>query len=384
MRSAGNARLARRLARRAAPWVARRLAPWVAVAGLAGGLLAGCSGSGPSGGHGASPPAAGRARGPGGRFVAVPVIGVVGGGGGVVFVGGPGGGIVGGPGLGTSGSRPKITVGPIPPASSGQVVNLPLNTYANVAEAQQTTLSEASTLLTQQCMATRGFVYATQATASQVQILYQTAESGYGVSSLTDAGTYGYGQPKSNSQNEGPAFLGGFASFRDLAKQPRAWVEALLGFAPGARIARIRQPGCLQQAGRELYSGGSLSDPVPQIALQASQWTQSDPRVLAVDAAWSRCLSLAGYHYASPQQAADKRWPSKPTPAETATATADVRCKQQVNLVNTWLTVEAAYQAALISQNLATLTALQTTFTKLLARAELLLSLGSSTSLGSR
>jgi hypothetical protein len=133
----------------------------------------------------------------------------------------------------------------------------------------------------------------------------------------------------------------------------------------------------LQQASRELYAQGGLSDPVPQIAFQASQWTQSDPLVRVVDAAWSRCMAQRGYHYASPQQAADRSWPAKPTPTETATATADVQCKQQVNLPNTWLTVEAAYQAALIRENLATLTSLQSSFSKLLARAELLLTVGS-------
>jgi hypothetical protein len=302
----------------------------------------------------------------------------VGGSGGSVFVaiGGAGGGIVVGPGLAGSSGRPQITVGPVPPAGSDQVIDLPLNTYADVAEVQQTTLAEASTLLTQQCMAARGFVYTSQASPSQVQTLFQTAEYGFGVTSPADASTYGYGQPKTSASRPGPAFLGGFSTFGDLAKQPRAWVQALLGFAPGARISRVRRPGCLQQASQELYAKGGLSDPVPQIAFQASQWTQSDPRVRAVDAAWSRCMTRAGYHYASPQQAADRGWPSKPTPAETATATADVRCKQQVNLANTWLTVEAAYQTALIRENLATLTSLQSSFSKLLTRAEFLLTVG--------
>ena len=50
---------------------------------------------------------------------------------------------------------------------------------------------------------------------------------------------------------------------------------------------------------------------------------------------------------------------------------------QQVNLANTWLTVEAAYQTVLIRENLATLTSLQSSFSKLLTRAELLLTAGS-------
>ncbi len=54
---------------------------------------------------------------------------------------------------------------------------------------------------------------------------------------------------------------------------------------------------------------------------------------------------------------------------------ADVRCKTQTNLVNTWLTVEAAYQQTLISQNLTHLAQLQTNFGALQRRAEQLLQL---------
>jgi hypothetical protein len=151
---------------------------------------------------------------------------------------------------------------------------------------------------------------------------------------------------------------------------------ALLGFAPGARIGTSRPAGCLTQASDELYGSGrsGVSDPVPSIAVQASTWTQSDPRVLAVDAAWSVCMARQGYRYSNPEQAADAHWPSTPSAIETATAVADAACKQLVNLPNTWLAVEAAYQAALVGQNLTTLANLQTSFQKMLQRAEELLS----------
>jgi hypothetical protein len=302
-----------------------------------------------------------------------------GGPGNAIVIGGPsGGGFLIVPGLsGPSSGRPNITVPPIPPASSASPIDLPLSTYADVAILQQSALADANTLLTQKCMAAKGFSYSATSTPSVEETIVQDTEYGYGVSTLADAGTYGYGQPGSGAgRGPGPAFLGGFASFGDLAKQPRAWTVALLGFAPGARIGRDQQEGCLQLAGTLLYgSGGGLSDPVPSIAVQASQWTQSDPRVLAVEAAWSRCMTARGYKYSNPQQAADAHWPATPTPRETATASADVTCKQQVNLVNTWLTVEAAYQAVLVGKDLATLSQLQASFGKILRRAENLLTL---------
>ena len=75
------------------------------------------------------------------------------------------------------------------------------------------------------------------------------------------------------------------------------------------------------------------------------------------------------YHYASPSQLEGHHWKSPPNKAEIKTAVADVTCKAQVNLLNTWLAVEAGYQQALIGQNLATLSQLQANFAPLLSRA---------------
>jgi hypothetical protein len=304
--------------------------------------------------------------------------------GGVIVVRGPAGGFLAAPASAGFNGRPKITVPPIPSAASGQAISLPLNTYADVSGLQQTVLAEAQALLTQKCMAARGFDYTSQPTPSQEQALLQALEYGFSgaygranwlTMSLTDASTYGYGQPAaaSGSLPRG-LFLGGFASFNAVRQHP-ALAMALLGFAPGVSIGPVRQPGCLNVANNEIYRPGSsqLADPVPAIAQQASLWTQTDPRVMAASTAWSRCMALRGYHYVSPQQAVLHNWPASPTAAETATAVADVTCKQQVNMTNTWLTVEAAYQSALIGQNIDTLAHLQASFQGALNRVEALL-----------
>ncbi|HUB41744.1 MAG TPA: hypothetical protein VMA72_23100 [Streptosporangiaceae bacterium] len=294
----------------------------------------------------------------------------------IFVVAGPGGGFLAVSGAAAPSGRPKITVPTIPSATSGQTISLPLDSYADVAGLQQTALAEAQALLTQKCMAARGFAYTSQATPSQEQAVLQTIEYGFGVTSLADAGSYGYRLPAAGSgQPTGGFFLGGFSSFNALKRQAPAWTIALLGFAPGVRIGPVRQQGCTTLALNEVYppSSREIGDPVPGIAQQASQWTQTDPRVLAVSAAWSRCMAQRGYHYASPRQAAGHNWPKQPTATETATAIADVTCKQRVNLVNTWLTVEAAYQTALIGQNITTLAHLQASFQSALNRVEALL-----------
>jgi hypothetical protein len=302
----------------------------------------------------------------------------------VIVIQGVGGGFLAVPAAGGFNGRPKITVPPIPSAASGQTISLPLNSYADVSGLQQTALAEAQSLLTQKCMAARGFVYTSQATPVQEQALLLGIEYGFNgaaaganwlIISLADASTYGYGQPAGASRPPTVGlFLGGFSSFNALKQHP-ALAVALLGFAPGVAIGPVRQEGCLNLANNEIFRPGSnqLGDPVPDIAQQATLWTQTDPRVLAVNAAWSRCMRQRGYHYASPQQPADHNWPATPTAAETATAVADVTCKQHVNLTNTWLTVEAAYQTALIGQNLSTLANLQASFQSALERVEALL-----------
>ena len=293
-------------------------------------------------------------------------------------VGGPGAVIsvnAGGP-AGSSG-RPHISLPPIPPADSAAAIALPLDSYENVSVQEQAALAAAGDLLTQRCMIAAGFSYpvAAQPGAGVANVQF-VEDGGYGVASLTQAEAFGYKQP-SLAGPGGP--LGALPAFvPELHKHGQAWTSALLGFVPGARASTRPREGCLQAADTALYGkigSNPDPDPVPAIAFQAAQWTQSDPHILAVERAWSACMARSGYTYKNPAQAAGRNWPSTPTSAEIAVAVADVRCKTQTNLVNTWLTVEAAYQQTLISQNLTHLAQLQTNFGALQRRAEQLLQL---------
>jgi hypothetical protein len=346
-------------------------------------LLAACSG----GGHAGSGSAESRAR---QALQRARLRGPLGGRGFVVFGGGGGGplGIVAVGGLpGGKSGRPQISVPPIPPAGSSRPIAMPLDSYEQVAGNEQEVLSEASSLLTQSCMAARGFSYTEAAQPSiELSALQQTENSPVGLTKLSQAQTYGYATPKAGSGAGGPQFFGavsGQVFGRAIQNNGPAWVTALLGFSPGP-VQQIRghHEGCIQLVTSELYGpdrGSANPDPVPGIAFQALQWTQSDPRTLAVDKAWSRCMTARGYGYGTPQEAEQKNWPSAPSTIEIATAVADVTCKTQTNLTNTWLTVEAAYQLALIDQNLTALSQLQSSFKGLLQRAEALVGASSLT-----
>lgn len=286
------------------------------------------------------------------------------------------------PGAGPAGGtgRPQISVPRIPPAGSALNVAMPLDSYEQVAVQQQDALAAASDLLTQQCMQAAGFSYSVAAEPGAGLATVQSLEySGYGLTGLAQAQSLGYKAPASGPAS-GPAGLAlpGFVS--QQSKHGTLWTSALLGFVPGARARAPHREGCLQAAYLELYgtlNGNPNPDPVPGIAIQSAQWTQSDPRVLAVQRAWSACMARHGLTYTSPAQAArsparspGRGWPRTPTPAEISTAVADVMCKTQTNLVNIWLSVEAAYQQALVGQNASSLAQLQASFGGLQRRAE--------------
>jgi hypothetical protein len=338
------------------------------VAGLAFAvLLTACSGHSPGQPGGNKGGSAG--RGPGGHEI----IGIRVGGGGFAFVSsGP-----------SSSGRPAITVGQIPPASSNVPISMPLDSYEEVAGLEQNAVSAAAALLMQRCMTAEGFQFTATAGSSGQQTVLDAIEDGYGLASLPQAQQFGYGQPKGSQPFGGPGavILGGLVGSPKDQAHSKAWYGALLGFYPGVRIGPVRHLGCFQEAYQELYgqSGGIGfavaigADPVPGIAGQAASWTQTDSRITAANAAWSRCMRARGYSYRNPSRAAGAHWPSAPSSKETETAVADVSCKDQVNYVNTWLTVEAAYQQALIGENLPSLAKLQTSFGTDLSRAQLIL-----------
>jgi hypothetical protein len=279
--------------------------------------------------------------------------------------------------------RPRITVGPIPPTGSRQSVVLPLEAYEQVASQEQDTGLAAFGLLIQRCMQAKGFSYpVAPQPGNSLAELHAVENQPAGITSLARAKAHGYGKPGDLYVPSGRIGLGVFPlilprgmSIRALHRHP-AWASALLGgLYPGAPLSAGPRPGCYQIVQSQLTRGISgPTDPVPGLAAQAAQWAQSDPRVLATQRSWSRCMAARGYSYQTPLQPLARRWPKTPTPAEIATATADVSCKARVNLPNTVLTIEAAYQQALLAQNLPAFTHLQTAFGRLLQRAENLLS----------
>jgi hypothetical protein len=270
----------------------------------------------------------------------------------------------------SAGSRPRISVPRIAPASSASSITMPLDAYEQISIQQQGILNDAVVLLTQQCMAARGFVYTAQAQGSDSLASIQEIENtGLGLTSLTQAQTYGYrtSQSHSGQLSTGPVGSAAEPNLGSAIKQHgTGWADAL------DRPGRGSSAGCLVIALSQLEGPGQ-TDLAVGLAYQAEQWTRTDPRLGAASQAWSRCMARRGLTYSSPLAAAQHRWPKLPSRTEIATAIADVTCKTQANLVNTWQTVNAAYQQALVNRNPIQLAEAQASFASALRRAENLL-----------
>ncbi|MEV4613531.1 hypothetical protein AB0K43_13155 [Kitasatospora sp. NPDC049258] len=135
--------------------------------------------------------------------------------------------------------------------------------------------------------------------------------------------------------------------------------------------------GCYDEAKRGLAGSGDLgpSSLAQQTNFQTFKASMSMTQVTQAFEAWSGCMKNRGYSYPNPMDAiGDRRFlGDSPTPLELQVATADVTCKQQVNLVDTWFEVEASLQKELIARQQAEFTAALAAKTEQLAKADAVL-----------
>ena len=257
-------------------------------------------------------------------------------------------------GMTGSTTRPHIALLPVPPASSGAVISLPLDSYYQAATQQGQTLSVAAAQVAQRCMSAAGFSFPVVPQDDDQTLIDQFVEHQYaGLTNLAQARAYGFQVPPGDFdiRKIGGPPLPTFASER--RKHGAAWASALLGEVPGMRPG-TPPLGCLRAANTLVFGNfnGNLELGLTAgLEYNAETWTESDPNVTAAQRAWSACMARQGLNYKSISDVEFRNWPDPPSPAEITTAVADVRCNKQANLSNTFLTVEAAYQLAVIDAN---------------------------------
>lgn len=146
-------------------------------------------------------------------------------------------------------------------------------------------------------------------------------------------------------------------------------------------------PGGCKAKGVEA-SGGTLPGLTPEDLPDGGPTIPyGDPRIIAVDAAWSHCMASKGYHFANPFDAARAVTANPPksvsqithTPAEIDQARADIDCKLSTNLMGTDLAVQVAYDKRYIDSHAVALTQYRTQLDDRVRKAAQVIAASSST-----
>lgn len=262
-----------------------------------------------------------------------------------------------------SGENPQSApppIGSIPHIETPTQIERPIFPYT-VTAAQATTIENAVRIGTESCMKGFGFSLDLPAppdnNAFVLQGLYRSFD-------------YGFFDPASDpSKGYDTAAATQQLDFGILNRMPTDERAVLEGTQPNGRPLvtfhgmPVPTHGC-GQAGLDAV-GGKVPTPQDPRALpdNGPVIPAADPRIISVDKQWSDCMQRKGFHYTSPWDAyTDARWrqtttsPSAPhSVQEIATATADLACKQSVNLVGIAVAVESAYDQQYIASHRATL-----------------------------
>jgi hypothetical protein len=163
------------------------------------------------------------------------------------------------------------------------------------------------------------------------------------------------------------------ALFGSMAEgNPREQVDVSSG--------KLTYGGCMGQAEKALVGnskylvsiGQTPSEPVRKLNLDPS--TREDPRVVAAQAAWSKCMAEAGYELSS--TVADVEGIpgvdiTSPTPsqAEISLALQQVKCQKATDVVDIWFKAESQYQTKKIDEDAQVFAQVKAENTDLLQRA---------------
>lgn len=235
-------------------------------------------------------------------------------------------------------------VGEIPASLDLRTFSLPMDSYER-SDRQHSLTAKAMAVTSTKCMARFGFDVAPPPMPAGTAVGHLHR---YGLVLKEDAERYGYRPPPERNTAK--------------AKEPQLSKEAFAvmhGQVERSGSQTVPKGGCLGEARRRLAMRDDSDEAlVYRLGGEVSEQAETDSRVQAAFAAWSRCMSAAGFQYRDPWQANnDAQWKqgAAASAGEIAAAVADVHCKRQERVIEVWATVEAAYQRRAIEQNAAAL-----------------------------
>jgi hypothetical protein len=274
-----------------------------------------------------------------------------------------------------SGQKPP-PLGAVPLVRDAANLTLPLDAYS-FDDHNYIAVQRAQARLVADCMQRFGVAYSADVAPSALvpgvgfpDFDHPNARR-YGLIDAAAAATRGYDPPpdptatddKTGAKNDGDggtALTPQVLFLLDGKTRPEfAGVSTMPADVDGNRLP---DDGCAGAAQRRLAGGKAAQSILLPSALgqDTAKLAENDSRVQTAMTAWSACMKRDGYQYRSSREPNNADWPEPPGAAEIATATADVACKQQTNLVGIWFAVESAYQKQTIERHSQQLTDLRT------------------------
>ena len=244
-------------------------------------------------------------------------------------------------------------------------LDLPVYDY-QLSPSQYAKVAEAKQLLVTACMKRYGFSWSAPAPTIPRQ------DRRYGVIDLRAAQRYGYHLLPTDSsvaaepgaENPSKEEMAALTAGQLLDGDTGASRLAAGYDSPVKRVRGKAVPpgGCAQEAERKLLGRDDLRSEagvVSRINTESFSSSMNTPAVRAVFAKWSSCMKKAGYDFPDPLKSigsADLNVPAAPK-AETALATADVKCKESADLVAVWSRAETTIQRGMIKKKASATTA---------------------------
>lgn len=271
-------------------------------------------------------------------------------------------------------------LGPVPVITSVDQIRLPIDSYEVTVE-QTRTLFRASTVVTRQCVRSFGLSYPapqwgdafsdTPRELKKRSVLY---------------GFFDPAAPRSEGYDAvGVSDSGALPAISDAVQAVLNGVDATNRPVTAYGGKAVPDHGCLGRGRAEVgdppmpADSGQLPDGGPKVLA-------TDPRIADANARWSDCMKSRGFSYASPWAAyfdpkwrsvrAPKQVPPTHTPAEIATAAADLDCKLSTNLMGVAVAVETAYDKQYIDSHTAALSAFKRSLDDRLGKAQHIIASG--------
>lgn len=254
------------------------------------------------------------------------------------------------PGLGSAIPKADPPLGQVRAIGSAAGIRLPLDRYA-LTPAQMNRLSTAENLAAHVCLRRLGIDLPDRALSPRIM---PTEVPRYQLHFLSVplARQSGYGRPETSPAGPAPA-----ADLPGLSRRQQAAAMAAF-YGAVARIdgRAVPKGGCHGWGLRAILSPRQPVDPLNMI-YQSEAYTLGDARMLGLFARWRSCTAAQGIGAPNPLAAqqgpsAHEGWPARPDAQEMAAATADARCRQQVNMEGTWLALMTAYEREYLASDL--------------------------------